>query len=237
MIGSAEIGRRARRLGLQRSHVELDYALNHMIAALADVTSRLVFRGGTALARVYWPDFRLSEDLDFIAVASPEDLRVDLERAVALAADRTALDLSAETGKVRDGRLRSVVRWTRGTVLVDIGMGERPSLEDPERPLDLPYSDLVGTRRKIRVVALAELLGNKWFMLDEREEPRDLFDVWAAISRFGVPMAEIARGHQAKYGFHPQIGQLERARRGPGSLGATTPASARRPSAVRGRIR
>jgi hypothetical protein len=69
--------------------------------------------------------------------------------------------------------------------------------------------------RSCSVVELAEILGNKWFMLgdDDRREPRDLYDVWAGLIRFEVPFSELARGHRAKYGFGPQEGQLTRALR------------------------
>jgi predicted nucleotidyltransferase component of viral defense system len=68
MIDRNEIRRRARRLGVTVDHIERDYVLNHVLAAISADPAELIFRGGTALARVYWPDFRLSEDLDFITM-------------------------------------------------------------------------------------------------------------------------------------------------------------------------
>jgi len=76
----------------------------------------------------------------------------------------------------------------------------------------LPYSDLQD-HREVLVLKLEEILGNKWYMLDDREEPRDLFDIWSGLCRFDVPFADLATGHKAKYGALPQASQIERARR------------------------
>jgi predicted nucleotidyltransferase component of viral defense system len=70
MIGPKELERRAAALGISVQHVEFDYVLNHVLAQIARDPRSLVFRGGTALARVYWPDFRISEDLDFLTATS-----------------------------------------------------------------------------------------------------------------------------------------------------------------------
>lgn len=78
--------------------------------------------------------------------------------------------------------------------------------------LSFPYSDLGDRERNIEVVDLAEILGNKWHMLEEpdRKEPRDLFDIWAGLQR-GVSFDEIARGHEAKYGYLPTVQPLKQA--------------------------
>jgi predicted nucleotidyltransferase component of viral defense system len=66
MIRDVEMRHRARRLGVDVDFIRKDYVLNHVLAAVAESDNDITFRGGTALARVYWPDFRLSEDLDFL---------------------------------------------------------------------------------------------------------------------------------------------------------------------------
>src|SRR6266516_4748317 len=76
--------------------------------------------------------------------------------------------------------------------------------------LILPYSDLAERQRTIDVVALEEILGNKWHMLDDRKEPRDLYDVWAALFRFDVSFDRIVEGLEAKYGALRGTWRLER---------------------------
>jgi predicted nucleotidyltransferase component of viral defense system len=66
MIRDVEIRDRARRLGVDIELIRKDHILNHVLAAVAEMANDIAFRGGTALARIYWPDFRISEDLDFL---------------------------------------------------------------------------------------------------------------------------------------------------------------------------
>ncbi len=212
MIGAAEIQARASRLGLLPAHIEKDYVLNHLLAALADVDAGLVFRGGTALARIYWPDFRLSEDLDFITSRSVSELRDPLDAAVRRAGESTGIALQLGLGKGTGGWLRSAVTWDDGAIVLDVNGGERAYLPVESRRLTFPYSDLAEGEREIEVVAMAEILGNKWYMLDDRQEPRDLFDLWAGLCKFEVPFDPVVEGYRAKYGGEPGIWHLERAK-------------------------
>lgn len=203
MISRSELRRRASRLDLQETHVVQDYVLNHVLCGIAEDFEELTFRGGTALARIYWPDFRLSEDLDFIAEHGIEDLEARLRKSVGGASSRIDRSLKLNFTGQRGGWSRSIVVSEFGDLLLDINVGEHPRLVAQPEPIDTPYSDLQGTQHRIRCLALGEILGNKWFMLDDRMEPRDLYDLWAGISMFHVPFEKIAYGHRAKYGYPP----------------------------------
>lgn len=213
MIDVGEIERRARHLGLRSEHVWQDYVLNHILAAVVDAGTDLTFRGGTALARVYWPDFRLSEDLDFVTEASADSAQEVLSRAVERASRRTGFRLSLAFGTPKKDLSRSVVRWEDAGIVIDIGGREPPSIAPQPRKLDLPYSDLKDRDREVTVLTIEEILGNKWYMLDERDEPRDLFDIWSGLCQLEIPFGSLAVGHKAKHGFPPQVSQLKRARR------------------------
>lgn len=133
MIDDAEIRRRASTLGVQQDHVERDYVLNHLLAHVSADSGTLVFRGGTALARVYWPDFRLSEDLDFITPGSGDDIERVERGAVHRARETTGIELSLEFGPPGRDRSRSIVDWTTdwgsvGSLLIDVVRGEGPAL-------------------------------------------------------------------------------------------------------------
>lgn len=217
MIDDAEIRRRASSLGVQQDHVERDYVLNHILAHVSTRPGTLIFRGGTALARVYWPDFRLSEDLDFITPGSGEDIEGIERRALRRAQETTGIELRLDFGVPRSDRSRSIVNWTTdwgsaGSLLIDVVRGEKPALPEEARELNLPYSDLTDDRA-LPVLPLADILGSKWGMLDERDEPRDLFDVWFALRNASVPFEALASGHRARYGYDPIPNFLERAER------------------------
>ena len=56
--------------------IEKDYALSYVLAGIANqpvLKKTLVFKGGTALKKVYFGDYRFSEDLDFTSLGAPKD--------------------------------------------------------------------------------------------------------------------------------------------------------------------
>jgi predicted nucleotidyltransferase component of viral defense system len=61
--------------GVQQSVVEKDYALSYLMAAVSTtngLSENLVLKGGTALKKLYFPEYRFSEDLDYSTrVAGP----------------------------------------------------------------------------------------------------------------------------------------------------------------------
>lgn len=217
MIGRRELERRAAHLGISVQHVELDYVLNHLLAQIALDPRDLVFRGGTALARVYWPDFRISEDLDFISPGSADYLQDLLNRIVRRSAETIGLDLQFEFGRRYDDRFPSFVRWTapwgtEGELLIDVVALQAPKLSAQPRGLVLAYSDLAGAP-PVTTMDIHEILANKWMMLDDREEPRDLFDLWWGLARQEVRFENIAAAHRQCYGYGPMSASIERARR------------------------
>ena len=57
-----------RRLGIRWEVLERDYLLSWVLAgidAVPELKRTLVFKGGTALKKCYFGDYRFSEDLDF----------------------------------------------------------------------------------------------------------------------------------------------------------------------------
>jgi predicted nucleotidyltransferase component of viral defense system len=58
----------ARERGVRQNIVEKDYALNYLLAAIAETPGlgeQVVLKGGTALKKLYYRDDRFSEDLDY----------------------------------------------------------------------------------------------------------------------------------------------------------------------------
>lgn len=213
MIDHAEIRARARQLGLDASHVENDYVLCHLLVAISEGFPEFVFRGGTALARIYWPDYRLSEDLDFTSEGPVPDLEARLGDAVRVARERTTLPLELAYAPPRGSLSRSTIQWSDHELLLDINMDTAVAMGSSEGRVDLPYKDLQEIETIIPVFSLTEILGNKWYMLNDRTEPRDLFDVWTGLVQFAVEFEEIERGHRAKYGYAPSPGSIHNAKR------------------------
>jgi len=93
MIGQAEVRRIAHRLGVDPLVVDHDYILGcffHLVAHQDDVNNSWMFKGGTALAKCYFPQYRFSEDLDF-TVTSPitHDLLIEIIDAASVTMQET----------------------------------------------------------------------------------------------------------------------------------------------------
>ena len=88
----------ARQYGVPQNLIEKDYALTYALAGLAshpDLGDTLLFKGGTALKKVFFGDYRFSEDLDFSARSAPKDR--ELESAIHQAVQHAA-ELLSEHG-------------------------------------------------------------------------------------------------------------------------------------------
>src|SRR5437773_12195031 len=69
--------------------IEKDYALSYVLAGMAkqpELSHSLIFKGGTALKKIFFGDYRFSEDLDFSVIDAPKNnqLEIALHKAVNL---------------------------------------------------------------------------------------------------------------------------------------------------------
>lgn len=101
-----------------------------------------------------------------------------------------------------------------GELLIDVVRHQQTALQPATLPLDLRYPDIEGNPGlTIPVLQLDEILANKWLMLDDRDEPRDLFDLWWAFARADARFDDIAVAHRAAFGYPPMSASIERAAR------------------------
>jgi predicted nucleotidyltransferase component of viral defense system len=177
----------AQQFGVAPEQVERDHLISHLLAFLSqELSERIHFIGGTALARTHLPRGRLSEDIDLIAIddrkAVAADLDVALPRALARTHGRITLNpLLSDIANSRAAILRSgsgiLVRIqllsARGRVLWPT---ERRSLE--QRYRDAPAAEL-------SVPTLPAFAASKTATWADRRAPRDLWDLWA-LSRIGA---------------------------------------------------
>jgi hypothetical protein len=71
--------------GIPQHVVEKDYALSYILAGVSNhpvLKNSLVFKGGTALKKMFFGEYRFSEDLDFSYLDAPKG--DELERCVPL---------------------------------------------------------------------------------------------------------------------------------------------------------
>jgi uncharacterized protein len=204
----------SRSLGVSLTTLEKDVALGALLAAIAAdprLARTLVFKGGTALKRLYFGDaYRFSEDLDFSAIDALRgaNLTAALGQARAHAVEALStegpFDATLEPLRVRDAHPRGqdafVIRfrfpWQRNAlcaIKVEVTHDE-PVLLPPERRPILPGSGLAPAG-SLLAYPLEEVVSEKLRALLQtdarlaargwsRPRARDYFDLWKILTAF-----------------------------------------------------
>jgi predicted nucleotidyltransferase component of viral defense system len=212
MVPEALLRRRAAQLGVGLSAIVRELAVLHSLELLQENNHAWVLRGGTALAYGYFGVHRLSEDLDLTTPGEPGDVDDLLAELCIGLSDRLETQVVAKPPPVPlpGPDLRRVdLSWGESHRLqIDFSWHEATVRIPQLREIVMPYP---GLRAFISPMwALEELMANKWFILDERAEPRDLFDLWVGLTGFHVEWDAVVRCHQDRYGFVPIPGNLGR---------------------------
>lgn len=188
MITQREISQLAYREGMSDKVIEKDYVITWLLLALADspMIDLLAFKGGTALRKVYFSDYRYSEDLDFTVTKETEPivlLHVLAETLQELARSRGfQFDLPQERIEKRTDSVTAYVsfvgplqaRLGSRDVKIDFTLSEKLLFPLEARLIHSPYTDAVN--KKMVTYALEETLVEKLCAVIGRTEPRDVYD-------------------------------------------------------------
>jgi predicted nucleotidyltransferase component of viral defense system len=187
--------------------LERDYCLAWFLVGLSRsrLCRQLAFKGGTALKRCHFADYRFSEDLDF-TLLEPLDLTsilAALEPIFRDVADASAVELRF-AGPDRHSHENSYTLMLGyegplpaqdSRVKVDITRRERLTSPLEMRPVLRgygEYADLPQTSR-LQTYSLVEIAAEKIVALLDRArvEPRDLYDLWFLLNEGGVDAGDL----------------------------------------------
>lgn len=197
--------------------LERDYCIAWFLVGLSRslLRNQLAFKGGTALKRCFFGDYRFSEDLDFTLVdeVSFEIILAGLDRlfedvrqlsGVSLRYAREDRHSHANTyafyigyeGPLPGGRKEIKVDITIRELIVS-PLIERSVLRAYEEYTDLPEDAL------IRVYALEEIATEKIMAVTDaaRNEPRDLYDLWFLVDGGHVELTDLGEALRQKLAF------------------------------------
>lgn len=184
----------AEQFGVGPTQVRRDHLISHLLAALShQLADRVVFFGGTALARSLAPDGRLSEDIDLLATGQRRDVVDLVERHLVRGVRREypGLRWDPPLTAVRD--TEPAVLWTPD------GLPVRVQLLNPlgyphwpvhPRELVQRYSDAPAAR--LRVPTAEAFAAWKTVTWMDRAAARDLYDLWL-LADVGAINAEAAQ--------------------------------------------
>jgi len=212
MVGDAALRRRAAVLGLSIDAAVREHALLETLAVLGELDHHWALRGGTALSYAYFDIHRLSEDID---LTTPGDSG-NIDRLLDELCDRletrlgTQVEASPPLNPIGGPDLKRVeLSWGRSHRLqIDFSWHEPTVRPTALTALANPYPGIAKTT--IRAWILAEIMANKWYILGERTEPRDLFDLWFGITHQLVKWQDLVACHVDRYGYPPIAGNLDR---------------------------
>ncbi len=198
MSRADEIKSEAGRAGVPPSTVEKDYVISVVLRELwtSGIWKNLVFKGGTALRKVYFSDYRFSEDLDFNLVRG--DAYEAMKALDALTGHRGEIEflepeIRERTGKrYHEGKtvgyeIRIPYYFLRrrgepAKIRMDLSIGnyEKMVLEPVEKGIFHAYSDREAfSRVRVMAYSLEELMAEKIRTIFQRiGRPRDIYDIW-----------------------------------------------------------
>ena len=198
--------------------LERDYCLAWLLVGLSrsPLRERLAFKGGTAIKRCYFGDYRFSEDLDFTLIEEVpfETIRAELEpvfedvrraSGIVMRYEREDRQSHANTHTFYLAYEGPMPARSPNEVKVDITIRERLVLPLAERVVVRGYDEYEDLPQgaAVRVYSLDEIAVEKIVALGDRarNEPRDLYDAWYLASEGHVNVGSLTAKVESKLEF------------------------------------
>ncbi len=211
MIRPGEIQQRARVIGVRDQQIEKDYILSWILSGIAkhgQLSKEIVFKGGTALKKVYFEDYRFSEDLDFTL------LNNEITNAQIFKYFREVFEYIREEANIpleiidnnehEDSGINFYISYigplggqgNNKRVKVDISRSEQLVFEPVLKAVFISYSDL--EEHRLLSYSLEEVLVEKMRSVMQRMQARDFFDIWYLLEEHGMDADFYIKEFEAK---------------------------------------
>lgn len=202
MIKPGEIQKKAREVEVRDQQIEKDYILSWVLNGVSQheqLSKILVFKGGTVLKKVYFSDYRFSEDLDFTLLnddISNEQIFEWFKETFEYVKEEANIPLEIINDNEHEDRginfYISYVGPLGGAgnnkkVKVDISRSEKLEFEPVLKPAIITYSD--EEEYNLLCYPLEELLVEKLRCVMQRMQPRDYYDIWHLVEVYGMDVA------------------------------------------------
>ncbi len=196
--------------------LERDYCLAWFLEKLAasPLNVFFAFKGGTALKRRYFADYRFSEDLDFTLIQpiTFDEILGHLEALYVEIREASGIEFSFDRVD-RHGHANShtfYLNYTgplpgQNSVKVDVTIGETITQPCEERIILQAYPEFedLPEEQEITAYSLNEIGIEKTVALTDaaRTEPRDLYDLWCLTNEGNVDLLLLHHGIREKLAF------------------------------------
>lgn len=199
MIKPGEIQQKARAVGVRDQQIEKDYILSWILFGVAkheQLLKAIVFKGGTVLKKVYFKDYRFSEDLDFTllnAEVPNEQIFVWFKEVFEFINDGANIPLEIiDSNEYEDGGINFYINYkgplggqgNNKRVKVDISRSEQLVFGPVMKDVFVDYTDL--DAYQLLCYPLEEVLVEKMRSVMQRMQARDFYDIWYLLEVYGM---------------------------------------------------
>lgn len=199
MIKPGEIQNKARVGGVRDQQIEKDYILSWILQGISQhgkLAKSIVFKGGTVLKKVYFKDYRFSEDLDFtllLDTITNEQIFEWFSEAFEYIEEEANIPLEIiDNNEHKDGGINFYISYigplggqgSNKKVKIDISRSEKLTFEPVMRDVILSYSDQ--EEHQMLCYPLEEVLVEKLRSVIQRMQPRDFYDIWYLLEIQGL---------------------------------------------------
>jgi len=203
--------RLAAKAGVPPETIEKDYFIELVLFYMAKniyFNERLVFRGGTALKKIYFLDYRFSEDLDFLVddKENLEDYKTKLGKTIEKINSKYPYNLDKrleyESDRIQFFISYDIIPEIRAVkeLKVDILKDSYIPPIQSKRVL-FSYPEFKHKKPKLKTYILESFAVDKICrILDVDNEPRDLYDL-RYLLKLGLNAEKIKNGLNNKFGY------------------------------------
>jgi uncharacterized protein len=193
--------------------VEKDYALSYILAGLAkqpELSHSLIFKGGTALKKMFFGDYRFSEDLDFSVINAPKNKALEkaLKNAIGISKDLLnnygPFDIELKRNPEREAHpkgqeaFNAYVRFpwqttTHCRIKIEITHDEpvilapeyKPVMHGYEEQLDCAVAcykveEIISEKLRALLQTHQKLIARGW----TKPRARDYYDLWCVLKKY-----------------------------------------------------
>ena len=211
MIKPGEIQKKAVASGVRDQQIEKDYVLSWILCGVAQhrqLSEAIVFKGGTVLKKVYFEDYRYSEDLDFTLLDNsiPNEKIFDwFNQSFAFVKEESNIPLAIiDHNEHDDGGINFYISYigplggqgSNKKVKIDISRSEQLVFEPIRKDVFIGYTDIEA--HQLLCYRLEEILVEKMRSLMQRMQARDFYDIWYLLEIHGMNVDFYLREFGAK---------------------------------------
>lgn len=220
MIDYLQVQRLALKNNVSPEIIEKDYFIELVLFYFSKDSSlceNLVFRGGTALKKVYFPEYRFSEDLDFV-IDNKKEINIYQEMIIQIL-QKISSDYPIKTDKrsmFKSDQLQLFITYDiipdiRGVKELKVDILQDYYIPKHERKgLLFSYPEFENNNLVLETYALESVVCDKiGRILDVDNEPRDLYDLWYLL-KLNLDINIIRKEFKNKYGYEIIIPNLLR---------------------------